>query len=153
MLMRSPLARDRRWPPGFVRPCQAILVDEAPAGPQWVHEIKHDGFRIIAQKHGQTVRLWSRNGRDRSADLTAITDALRQLPADVVVLDGEAVTHCDKGLPDFHALLGRDGRARAMLFAFDLLVLDADDLRPLPLSARKDRLAAALGEVDRHFLP
>jgi bifunctional non-homologous end joining protein LigD len=78
MLMHAPLARDRRSPPGFIRPCQAIEVETAPAGPEWVHEIKHDGFRIVAHKHGERVRLWSRNDRDWSADFTAITDGLRQ---------------------------------------------------------------------------
>jgi bifunctional non-homologous end joining protein LigD len=89
------------------------------------------------------VRLWSRNGRDWSVEFAVITHALRQLPDDVV-LDGEAVAHCDEGLPDFNALLGRHGCARAVLFAFDLLMVGRDDLRPLPLSIRKEALAAAL---------
>src|SRR5687767_12142441 len=99
MLMRSPLARDRRSPPGFIRPCQPTLADTVPTGPQWAHEIKYDGFRILAQKQGNYVRLWSRNGRDWSFEFAAITDALRQFPGDVV-LDGEAVAHCEQGLPD-----------------------------------------------------
>jgi ATP-dependent DNA ligase len=47
MLMRSPLARDRRQPPGFIRPCQPVLAEKVPAGDGWLHELKHDGFRII----------------------------------------------------------------------------------------------------------
>ena len=50
MLMRSPLARERRRPAGFIVPCAPTLADKAPSGPQWIHEIKHDGYRIIARK-------------------------------------------------------------------------------------------------------
>ena len=50
--MRSPLARERRRPAGFIKPCQPTLSDKAPSGPQWLHEIKHDGYRIIACKSG-----------------------------------------------------------------------------------------------------
>jgi bifunctional non-homologous end joining protein LigD len=59
------------------------------------------------------------------------------------VLDGEAVAHCVDGLPDFNRLLG-DGKATACLYAFDLLFIDGEDLRPLPLVDRKERLASAL---------
>ena len=64
--------------------------------------------------------LWSRNGRDRSGDFVAITDAVRALPASRVVLDGEAVAHCLDGLPGFNRLLSGDGQASACLYAFDL---------------------------------
>jgi hypothetical protein len=59
MLMRSPLAPDRRQPPGSIRPCQPVLAAEVPAGDGWLHELKHDGFRIIVHKDGDDVRLWS----------------------------------------------------------------------------------------------
>src|SRR5215217_8720712 len=105
MLMRSAVrAWRRRVPPGFIPPCQPVLADRVPSGDGWLHELKHDGFRIIARKERDHVRLWSRNGRDWSAEFVAITAALRELPADFV-LDGEAVAHCSHGLPDFHGLL------------------------------------------------
>jgi len=107
MLMRSPLARDRRKPPGFIRPCQPVLSAKVPIGDGWIHELKHDGFRIVALKAGDDVRLWSRHGRNWSAEFVAITAALMALPFTRIVLDGEAVAHCPKGLPDFHALLSR----------------------------------------------
>jgi bifunctional non-homologous end joining protein LigD len=143
MLMRSPLARERRRPAGFIVPCAPTLRETAPSGPQWIHEIKHDGFRIIARKEGDRVRLWSRNGLDWSADLAAITAGLRALPVDRLVIDGEAVAHCPQGLPDFHGLLG-DGAAGACLFAFDLLSIDGEDLRRLPTLERKARLSKLL---------
>jgi len=137
MLMRSPLARDRRRPAGFIRPALPVLATKVPVGDGWLHELKHDGFRIVALKDGDDVRLWSRNGRNWSADFLAITAAVMALPFTRIVLDGEAVAHCPKGLPDFHALLGREGSARACLYAFDLLHLDADDLRALALVERR----------------
>ena len=81
-----------------------------PAGDGWLHELKHDGFRIITYKDGERVWLWSRNGRDWSAEFVAITAAVRALPFRRIMIDGEAVTHCVEGLPHFHKLLsGRPG--------------------------------------------
>ena len=105
--MRSPLVRKRRQPPGFIRPCKPVLSLKVPIGQQWIHELKHDGFRIVAHKNGDAVRLWSRNGRDWSDEFVAFTAAVMALPVTRIVLDGEAVAHCPKGLPDFHALLSR----------------------------------------------
>src|SRR5215203_4577400 len=140
MLMRTP----HRWvrpkplqPPGFIRPALPVLATKVPSGDGWIHELKHDGFRIVALKNGDEVRLWSRNGRNWSADFLAITAAVMALPATRIVLDGEAVAHCPEGLPDFHALLGREGCARACLYAFDLLWLEAQDVRGLALIERR----------------
>jgi hypothetical protein len=104
MLMRSPLARERRRPAGFIKPFQPTLSDTVPSGPLWLHEIKHDGYRILARKEGDRVRLWSRNGRDWSREFTAIAEALRGLPD--CVIDGEACAHCEEGWPDFWQLRG-----------------------------------------------
>jgi bifunctional non-homologous end joining protein LigD len=101
--MRTP----HRWnrpkrlqPPGFIVPCQPTLASKVPVGDGWIHELKHDGFRIVAFKDGGKVRLWSRTGRDWSAEFVAITEALRALPFKRVMLDGEAVAHCLDGLPE-----------------------------------------------------
>ena len=116
-----------------------------PTGDDWIHELKHDGFRIIAHKDGgERVHLWSRNGRDRSGDFVAIADAVRALPASRIVLDGEAVAHCLEGLPDFHRLLSNDKQATACLYAFDLLWLEAQDLRGVELIGRRRMLVKAL---------
>src|SRR5829696_4612185 len=83
MSMRTPprWSRPKRLrPPGFIVPCQPILAAKVPAGDGWLHELKHDRFRIIAHKDGERVRLWSRNGRDWSAEFVAITEAMRALP-------------------------------------------------------------------------
>jgi bifunctional non-homologous end joining protein LigD len=150
MLMRSPLARDRRSPPGFILPCQPVLAAVVPPGPAWLHEIKHDGYRILARKDGETVRLWSRHGRDWSREFVAIAGALQALPVDQIVLDGEAMAHCDEGLPDFHGLRSRKQAVGACLFAFDLLMLEGIDYRTRPLVWRKERLVEVLeGDVLR----
>ena len=85
MLMRSPLARERRRPAGFIVPCAPILSDKAPSGPQWIHEIKHDGYRIIARKDADKARLWSRNGRDWSREFAAVAEAIRALKVEQIV--------------------------------------------------------------------
>ena len=72
-----------------------------PSGPDWVHEIKHDGWRIVARKSGGRVRLRSRQAYDRTDAFPAIVAALQALPADELVIDGEAVAHDAAGLPNF----------------------------------------------------
>jgi bifunctional non-homologous end joining protein LigD len=95
--MRSPLARERKRPAGFIVPCAPTLLETPPAGPNWIHEIKHDGFRIVARKEGARVRLWSRNARDWATGLVAIAAGLRRLPAEQLVMDGEALRIARKG--------------------------------------------------------
>src|SRR4051812_924085 len=146
MLMRSPLARDRRSPEGFVPPALLTPATKVPTGPGWIHELKHDGIRLIARKDGDRVRLWSRYGRNRTSDFATITAALRRLPADVLI-DGEAVAQCENGLPEFHPTLSAAGQREACLLAFDLLWVDGEDLRPLPLLARRKRLEGLLASA------
>jgi bifunctional non-homologous end joining protein LigD len=141
MLMRtSPrLARDRRRPEGFIPTSQPVLHTEVPTGPEWIHELKHDGFRILARKDGDRVRLWSRQGVEWTKAFPAITAAVAALPVESVILDGEAMAHCEEGLPDFNRLLSAE-RAGACYFAFDLLMVDGEDLRLCPLEERRTRL-------------
>jgi len=106
---------------------------------------------LQARKDGDAVRLWSRNGRDWSAEFVAITAAVMALPVTRIVLDGEAVAHCPEGLPDFHALLSRSGAATACLYAFDLLRAGADDLRRLALV--QVRPVPELGDGEEPVLP
>ena len=145
MLMRAPLARERRRPAGFILPCQPTLSGTVPSGPLWLHEIKHDGYRILVRKEGDRVRLWSRNGRDWSREFTALTEALRNLPD--CVIDGEACAHCEEGWPDFWQLRGRG--SGACFFAFDLLMLAGEDWRQRPLLQRKAGLKRLLGRRKR----
>src|SRR4051812_32215063 len=136
-------ARSQRSPPGFIAPCIPTLAKVAPSGPQWLHEIKHDGYRIIARKDGERVRLGSRRGLSWTAAFPLIVEALRAIPAESVMLDGEAVLECEDARHAFHGL--RTAAAKnACLFAFDLLAFDEADLRPAPLEERRKRLADLL---------
>jgi bifunctional non-homologous end joining protein LigD len=83
--------RSRSKPDGFILPCQPALADRRPSGPGWLHEIKFDGYRVIARKDGAQVRLWARTTSDYSKVFTRIRDAVAALPVDSAVLDGEAI--------------------------------------------------------------
>jgi ATP dependent DNA ligase domain len=81
----------KKRPPGFVEPCIPILASRPPAGPQWVHEIKHDGYRLIARKRDGRVRLFTRRGYNWSDRHPRIVAAVASLPASSATIDGEAV--------------------------------------------------------------
>jgi bifunctional non-homologous end joining protein LigD len=141
---RVPTHRRRQPPAGFIAPCLPIVDDRIPTGSQWVHEIKWEGYRIIASRGAGRVRLWSRNANDWSASFPQIVAALDQLPVESVTLDGEAVWLREDGRPDFNRLRTRHGCADACLIAFDLLELNGEDLRGLPLSDRRLLLKSIL---------
>jgi bifunctional non-homologous end joining protein LigD len=134
----------RTLPAGFVVPAQPIERDRSPTGREWVHEIKHDGYRVIVLCAGATPPLYSRNGYDLSARFPAIAAAAGALKSDSFTIDGEAVVLGPDGLSRFDELRRRDGAKSAVLFAFDLLELDGRDLRPLPLLERKAALTRLL---------
>ena len=85
------LARPRTLPTGFIAPCLPIKTDKLPSDSQWLHEIKHDGFRIIALKTGARVRLYSRPGNDLTHRFPLIVETLACLRSRSCIIDGEAV--------------------------------------------------------------
>ena len=131
-------------------PQQALLVAEPPKGDQWVHEIKLDGFRmgVTVAGRGKTrdARIISRKGTDYTAEFPEIVAAAMELPARAALLDGEVVVLDERGRSSFRLLqqLGASRRGLAF-FAFDLLALDGEDLKPLPLQERKRRLKTLIG--------
>src|SRR6516164_9201837 len=129
---------------GFIEPCIPTRAAKRPAGPDWVHEIKHDGYRLIVRRDGDTVRLFTRRGYDWSGRYPAIARAAAKLRARSFTLDGEAAVCGPDGIAVFDALHRRGTVTEAMLYAFDLLELDGVDLRALPLGERKARLAKLL---------
>ena len=136
------VARARRIPPpGFIQPCRPTPVANPPAGPGWLHEMKHDGYRMLARKDADRVHLWSRYGTDYTDRLRGIAEAVRKLPAENVLIDGEAVVFLPDGHSDFTALRTRAGGERASFVAFDLLNQDDDDLRQRPLEERREALS------------
>src|SRR5215469_589283 len=113
--------------------------NQASCRPQWIHEIKHDGYRLIARVDGGRVRLFTRRGYDWTDRYPLIRDAMLGLPQEATI-DGEAVVSDPAGVADFALLHGRKHDRQAFLYAFDLLELDGVDLRPLPLEQRKEHL-------------
>jgi bifunctional non-homologous end joining protein LigD len=135
-------------PPGFVPPCLPTFARTPPEGARWAFEIKHDGYRFIARRDGDRVRVFSRHGKDWTDKVPAIVEALRALPVSSATLDGEGVVCDERGVSDFDrlssALARRGGSCAAFLYAFDLLELDGRDLRREPWTVRRETLASVL---------
>jgi bifunctional non-homologous end joining protein LigD len=125
----------------FIAPCLPTKATEPPSGPLWLHEIKHDGFRVIARKDGNRVRLYSRPGNDLTWRFSLIVEALARLRPRSTIIDGEAVACDDTGVPDFERLRYHHHGERLILCAFDLIDLDGADLRHEPLVTRKATMA------------
>jgi bifunctional non-homologous end joining protein LigD len=127
-------------------PCLPRSAKEPPSGAGWIHEIKHDGFRIVAQKEADNVRLITRNGYDFTDRYPLIVDAVRNLPAKSCVVDGEGIVVDQDGLSVFDLIRYRRHDPAATICAFDLIEIDGTDLLRSPIEERKDRLAALLGQ-------
>lgn len=141
--------------PGFIKPMLATLVEKAPAGKGWLHEIKFDGYRLQALIQDGKARLLTRTGLDWTEKFPTIATALAALPLKTAILDGEAIVNDAAGASDFSLLQEAlsDADEGAIRFAlFDLLHLDGRDLRPLPLVERKDALARLLAGVEAPLL-
>lgn len=135
--------------PDFVEPALAALRPAPPTGAKWLHEVKFDGYRLQARLEGQQVRLLTRSGLDWTDRFGAeVTDALRALPAETFIIDGELVVEAGAGASDFSALqadLSEGRNDRFVFYAFDLLYLNGQDLRAAPLLARKQALEDLVG--------
>jgi len=134
--------------PRFVEPQLCEALERPPSGPGWVHEIKFDGYRMQLRVQGGEAKLYTRKGLDWTGKFAAIAQAARNLPD--CILDGEVVALDHDGAPDFAALQAAlsDGKSELLVyFAFDMMFEGREDLRPLPLEARKQRLKRLL---DKH---
>jgi bifunctional non-homologous end joining protein LigD len=129
---------------GFIAPCLPTKTDKLRSGGQWLHEIKHDGFRIIARKDGRRVRLYSRQGNDFTRRFPLIVEALESLRSRSCIIDGEVVA-CN-GITSFDRIRYRRHDGDVFLYAFDLIELNGDDLRHDPLENPLERPVAALVE-------
>jgi bifunctional non-homologous end joining protein LigD len=131
---------------GFINPCIPTRAYKVPAGPDWVHEIKHDGYRLQVRREGAAVLLFTRRGYDWTGRYPAIAATAAALRARSFTIDGEACVCGPDGVAIFDALHRRGTVTEAMLYAFDVLELDGEDLRGLPLLDRKKRLARLVGK-------
>jgi len=139
-------------PPKFVAPELATLVDAPPEGDGWIHEIKYDGYRMLAAVGGGEVRIYTRRGLDWTDKFGPLLRPLLDLPITSALFDGEVAVADKNGRTDFGALQDRmaEGKGRGIgYYIFDLLSLDGDDLKRLPLLDRKAKLAAVLADQPR----
>jgi bifunctional non-homologous end joining protein LigD len=132
--------------PDFVEPELATLDTDVPAGPRWLHEVKYDGYRIIARKAGDDITLFSRSGLDWTVRFPAIAKAMLTLPVESALLDGEVAFVLPDGKTDFKSLQEHIDTPHPAIryFVFDLLSLDGKDLRKKPLVERRAALAKLL---------
>jgi len=137
----------RTLPTGFIAPCLPTKTDELSSGGSWLHEIKHDGFRIIARKDGERVRLYSRPGNDFTHRFPLIVETLARLRARSCIIDGEAVACDDNGVASFELVRHQRANGSVFLYAFDLIELNGDDLRRDPLEVRKATLRSMLAKA------
>jgi bifunctional non-homologous end joining protein LigD len=137
----------RTLPAGFIAPCLPTKTDKLPSGSDWLHEIKHDGFRIIALKSDGRVRLYSRPGNDFTRRFPLIIEALERLRSRSCIIDGEAVACDNNGLASFERIRYRQHDGDVFLYAFDLIELNGDDLRRDPLQVRKATLASIVAKA------
>jgi bifunctional non-homologous end joining protein LigD len=135
----------RTLPAGFIAPCLPTKTHEPPSGSQWLHEIKHDGFRVIARKTGAQVKLYSRPGNDLTYRFPLIAETLARLRSRSCIIDGEAVACDDNGVTSFNRVRYRRHDESIFLYAFDLIELNGDDVRRDPKSWPWAALQRALG--------
>lgn len=144
-----PVSRKTRLQPSplaFIPFQLPTLAEEAPSGPGWFHEIKQDGYRTQLVIIGGEARAFTRNGLDWTDRYRPLVESAAKLKARSAIIDGEAVVQDENGIGDFHALRSALHWEPHLIvfFAFDLLHLNGEDLRRLPLLERRARLAKLL---------
>jgi bifunctional non-homologous end joining protein LigD len=130
----------------FILPCLPTPKKRVPTGSEWVHEIKHDGYRLIVRRDGNRVRLYTRRGYNWSHRFPLIVHAVTRLKVRSVIIDGEAVVCDHNGLSNFDKLHSQSYDDQVVLYAFDLIELDGEDWRSRPLEERKAKLAKLLSK-------
>jgi bifunctional non-homologous end joining protein LigD len=133
--------------------CTPTRETKVPHHPDWIHEVKYDGYRLMVHRDGDRVRLITRNGYDWTKRYPWIVEAARRNKIKQFVIDGDTVILGVDGVSDFDALHAGGNSDEVQLYAFDVLAMDGDDLRGLPLSMRKASLAQLLrGRPDGMFI-
>jgi ATP-dependent DNA ligase len=127
-----------------IQPCLPTTAAQPPSGPDWIHEIKHDGYRMILRRDAAGVRLITRGGYNWVARYPLIASAANAIKAKSFLIDGEAVACDEAGLAVFQRLRRRADDRSVFLYAFDLLELNGADLRREPIERRKAALSKLL---------
>lgn len=135
----------------FIHPCRPITAKSVPVGDAWLHELKLDGYRLQIVKNRREVRVFTRRGAEWTERLAAFADPFVPLACRSAILDGELVLPDKTGAPDFrgvHRAIASSRHHELVFFAFDLLHRDGQDVRPLPLTERRRRLASLISRSD-----
>jgi bifunctional non-homologous end joining protein LigD len=127
---------------GFIPPCLPMTAPGAPSGQLWLHEIKHDGLRMIARNDGGRVTLYSGSGNEVTQRYPRIVETMARLPS--CTIDGEAIACDENGVASFELLRSRLRDDRVFLYAFDLIELAGEDRRRDALAHRKVDLSRVL---------
>ena len=133
--------------PRFIKPMKATAIAQLPEGDEWIYEIKWDGYRALAMKHDEDVRLMSLKEKNLTSDFPTVAEAVREIAIGTVTIDGEIVAIDSKGCPSFQALQNRATSGRdyqIVYYAFDLLNVDGVDWTKKPLHERKVKLREIL---------
>ena len=143
MLWRNSRGRPKNAPAAFIHPCRPTVVAQPPSGPGWAHELKHDGYRLQIHVRDGRVRLYTMNGADWSKRYPLIVRAAARIKGSAII-DAEVVCLDSEGMAVFDALHSRVNDAEASACAFDLMMLNGDDLRRKPYMERKASLRKLL---------
>jgi bifunctional non-homologous end joining protein LigD len=138
----------------FIKPMKATAVKELPEGEEWIYEVKWDGYRVVAVKADDNVRLLSLKEKNMTSDFPDVVEAVRGVGADVLAIDGEVVAIDARGCPSFQALQNRassDGKWRIVYYAFDLLNFEGEVWTQKPLCDRKRKLRTVLSNSDVRY--
>jgi bifunctional non-homologous end joining protein LigD len=121
--------------PGFVEPALATSIEKVPSGDLWIHEIKFDGYRVQLHIHNDAIKVFTRRGNDWTRRFSKVAADAYLINAGSAIIDGEVVAPAADGTTDFSVLQNelRGKSTRIVMVAFDLIYLDGQDLRKLPL--------------------
>jgi bifunctional non-homologous end joining protein LigD len=151
---KKPAALGTKAPyPGFVEPALATEIERVPSGERWIHEIKFDGYRVQLHVAHEAIKIFTRRGHDWTDRFRKIADEAWHIAAGSAIIDGEIVAPAENGTTDFSVLQNElKGRStKIVMVAFDLLYLNGQDLRKLPLTTRKAALKKLLDGTDVQF--
>ena len=133
----------------FIVPSAPVLKKSPPLGPEWLHEVKHDGWRAQLHRSSTEAVVLSRRGKELSGRFAAIRKAMLGLPP--CIIDAELVGCDADGIPDFHALTTGNAHG-CCAWCFDLMMIDGKDVRAEPLEERRARLEVLLAGADQDLL-
>jgi hypothetical protein len=151
---KKPAAIGMKAPfPGFVEPALAKSIDKVPSGDRWIHEIKFDGYRVQVHLVNEAVKVFTRRGHDWTKRFRKVADDAWHIGAGSAIIDGEIVVPAANGTTDFSVLQNelKGKSTKIVLVAFDLLYLNGNDLRKLPLIECKKHLKKIIDGSDIQF--